>query len=118
MKLFFVLCSFEHEICNLHKYEMYDCDKFHDHLSWSWKNYDFRPRSMVISELCSLFGTVHEALALIPTYKQYNNKQYSAKLKVLPEAQWLSGRELDSRSRGFGFGPHRRHCIVSLSKTH
>ena len=31
-------------------------------------------------------------------------------------AQWLSGRVLDSRPRGRGFEPHRRHCIVSLSK--
>ena len=31
-------------------------------------------------------------------------------------AQWLSGRELDSRQRGGGFEPHRRHCVVSLSK--
>ena len=31
-------------------------------------------------------------------------------------AQWLSGRMLDSRPRGRGFMPHRRHCVVSLSK--
>ena len=31
-------------------------------------------------------------------------------------AQWLSGRLLDSRPKGRGFEPHRRHCIVSLSK--
>ena len=31
-------------------------------------------------------------------------------------AQWLSGRVLDSRLRGRGFEPHRRHCVVSLSK--
>ena len=31
-------------------------------------------------------------------------------------AQWLSGRGLDSRPKGRGFEPHRRHCIVSLSK--
>ena len=31
-------------------------------------------------------------------------------------AQWLSGRALDSRPKGRGFEPHRRHCIVSLSK--
>ena len=30
--------------------------------------------------------------------------------------QWLSGRVLDSRPKGRGFEPHRRHCIVSLSK--
>ena len=33
-------------------------------------------------------------------------------------AQWLSGRVLNWRLRGRGFEPHRRHCIVSLSKTH
>ena len=31
-------------------------------------------------------------------------------------ARWLSGRVLDSRPKGRGFKPHRRHCIVSLSK--
>ena len=31
-------------------------------------------------------------------------------------AQWLSGRLLDSRPKGRGFEPHRRHCVVSLSK--
>ena len=31
-------------------------------------------------------------------------------------AQWLSGRELDSRPLGYGFEPHLCHCVVSLSK--
>ena len=31
-------------------------------------------------------------------------------------AQWLSGRVIDSRLKGRGFKPHRRHCFVSLSK--
>ena len=31
-------------------------------------------------------------------------------------AQWLSGRVLDLRLKGRGFEPHRRHCLVSLSK--
>ena len=30
-------------------------------------------------------------------------------------AQWLSGRVLNSRPKGRGFEPHRRHCVVSLS---
>ena len=30
--------------------------------------------------------------------------------------QWLSGTVLDSRPRGRGFEPHRRNCVVSLSK--
>ena len=31
-------------------------------------------------------------------------------------AKWLSGRVLDSRPRGRRLEPHRRHCVVSLSK--
>ena len=31
-------------------------------------------------------------------------------------AQWLSGRVLDWRPKGPGFEPHRRNCVVSLSK--
>ena len=36
--------------------------------------------------------------------------------QLLEGAQWLSGRVLDSKPKGRGFGPHRHHCIVSLSK--
>ena len=32
--------------------------------------------------------------------------------------QWLSGRVLDWRLKDYGFEPHRRHCVVSLSKTY
>ena len=31
-------------------------------------------------------------------------------------AQWLSGRVLDSRPRGRGFEPQRRHCVVVLEQ--
>ena len=31
-------------------------------------------------------------------------------------SQWLSGTVLDSIPMGRGFEPHRRHCVVSLSK--
>ena len=31
-------------------------------------------------------------------------------------AQWLNGRVLDSRPRGSGFQPHRRHCVVVLEQ--
>ena len=37
-------------------------------------------------------------------------------IKLNSGAQWLSGRVLDSRPKGCGFKPHRRHCVVSLSK--
>ena len=32
------------------------------------------------------------------------------------EAQWLSGRVLDSRPRGRSFEPHRHHCLVVLEQ--
>ena len=31
-------------------------------------------------------------------------------------ARWLSGRVLDSRPRGRGVEPHRRHCVVVLEQ--
>ena len=31
-------------------------------------------------------------------------------------AQWLSGRVLDSRPKGSGLEPHRRHCVVVLEQ--
>ena len=34
----------------------------------------------------------------------------------LKGAQWLSGRVLDSRPKGRGFEPHRRHCVVVLEQ--
>ena len=33
-------------------------------------------------------------------------------------AHWLSGRVLDWRPRGSKFESHKRHCVVSLNKTH
>ena len=46
------------------------------------------------------------------------NNTLASTLKVKEGAQWLSGRVLDSRLRGYGFEPHRHYCVVSLSKTH
>ena len=43
---------------------------------------------------------------------------YMNKISEKKERQGLSGRVLDSRPRGRGFQPNRRHCFVSLSKTH
>ena len=41
---------------------------------------------------------------------------YSLFIFDLEGEQWLSGRVLDSRLKGRGFKPHRRYCVVSLSK--
>ena len=35
---------------------------------------------------------------------------------LLKGAQWLSGRAFDSRPKGRGFEPHRRHCVVVLEQ--
>ena len=37
-------------------------------------------------------------------------------IQLLKGAQWLSGRVLDSRPKGRGFEPHRRHCVVVLEQ--
>ena len=42
--------------------------------------------------------------------------EYDIIVLLTTGAQWLSGRGLDSRPKGRGFEPHRRHCVVSLSK--
>ena len=45
------------------------------------------------------------------------SKQFTMNIISMQQgAQWLSGRVLDSIPKGRGFEPHRRHCIVSLSK--
>ena len=36
--------------------------------------------------------------------------------RSLMGAQWLSDRVRDSRPRGRGFEPHRRHCVVVLEQ--
>ena len=41
---------------------------------------------------------------------------YNLSQNVFQGAQWLSGRVLDSRPKGRGFEPHRRHCIVVLEQ--
>ena len=53
------------------------------------------------------FSNVNEVL---------NGEQEKNSLFVCEGAQWLSGRVLDSRPRGHGLEPHRRHCIVVLEQ--
>ena len=45
-------------------------------------------------------------------------KSYEPFLTLLEKAraQWLSGRVLDSRPKGRGFEPHRRHWVVVLEQ--
>ena len=70
--------------------------------SWSW---DF-------FEISDLDGKC--------TYKQLflflANKVFWVDALYLNGAQWLSGWVLDSRPKGRGFEPHRRHCVVVLEQ--
>ena len=55
------------------------------------------------------------------TLTKFLNLQYSKDFNkciiiIIKGAQWLSGRVLDSRPRGHGFVPQRRHCVVVLEQ--
>ena len=61
----------------------------------------------------------HAFVAVCCFKKKKKKKKIRITIRVsndLEEGQWLSGRVFDSRPRGRGFEPHRRHCLVSLSK--
>ena len=60
---------------------------------------------MIINDRHSMFSVIKRFLL---------HKMHKSSCHV--GAQWLSGRVLDSRPKGRGFEPHRRHCVVSLSK--
>ena len=66
---------------------------------------------------------ITKSMSLLFYHAVYHSKNHViphsvivAILDIISEAQWLSGRVLDSRPRGRGFEPHQRHCVVSLSK--
>ena len=50
--------------------------------------------------------------------RKLNNLSVECNCHTIKEqgAQWLSGRVLDSRPKGRGFQPHRRHCVVVLEQ--
>ena len=48
-----------------------------------------------------------------PRFEISNNVVYATSKA---SDQWLSGWVLDSRPRGRGFEPHRRHCVVVLEQ--
>ena len=54
-------------------------------------------------------------ISSIPTYFE-NKESPIICYKFNKGAQWLSGRVLDSRPRGHGFEPHRRHSVVVLEQ--
>ena len=59
-------------------------------------------------------------LKLLKVLSSYNNALCDSSKIFLQQltkgAQWLSGRVLDSRPKGSGFEPHRRHSVVVLEQ--
>ena len=72
---------------------------------WSWQDGQFNSPHFFLGKLEQ---TVNQYFVHILSLVTDNNPSLGA--------QWLSGRVLDSRPKASGFKPHRRHCVVSLSK--
>ena len=66
----------------------------------NWRSLERRRKD---AHLCMMFKIDRRLVAI-------------SKEPTLQGAQWLSGRVLDSRPRGRGFEPHRRHCVVFLEQ--
>ena len=70
----------------------------------------------VLSNVCKMSYKMGSAIILnLWTLHSCMNCFHQTLVQVL-NIWGLSGRVLDSRPRGRGFEPHRRHCTVSLSK--
>ena len=72
--------------------------------------YDMNPRKQKktkgIYKVTVSIDTVHKFTLFLP----------SLTCSVLQGGLWLSGRVLDSRPRGWGLEPHRRHCVIVLEQ--
>ena len=80
---------------------------FHDQSSLKYRT---GPGSNSLTPL----SAVRHASVVIDCAKRPGINKY---VKITREgAQWLSGRVLDSRPKGRGFEPHRRHCVVVLEQ--
>ena len=73
-------------------------------------NYDHILTDFSNATLTSLYSFQKKVVCNITVFRYCNHKWTSS------GAQWLSGRVLDSRPKGSGFEPHRRHCVVVLEQ--
>ena len=95
------------------------------HFRIDWKS-ELSSSTNVFQEVAIIVRVNNEA-ALVNLYpfvlldsdhflKQQNFFNYGCLGNINKGGQWLSGRVLDSRPKGRGFEPHRRHCIVVLEQ--
>ena len=69
------------------------------------------------SEILVLFESLDEpGILIVHSIIQLLAIKLKGYLSLYKGAQWLSGRVLDSRPKGRGFEPHRRHCVVVLEQ--
>ena len=71
----------------------------------------------IFAKISGFTVTTPQTITLPPPYLSCYTIQHRNVVSIHDDAgsQWLSGRVFDSRPRG-RFEPHRRHCVVSLSK--
>ena len=70
----------------------------------------------VVLFVLMLYIPVNKFSLILQHFPVFLDKLSCSRTQHSEGAQWLSGRVLDSRPKGRGFEPHRRHCVVSLSK--
>ena len=80
-----------------------------------WLNIDHHHKSLYKFKECDKKDRI---MINVFTGQWYQGMAGSALLGLtqLQSSRERSGSVLDSRPRGRGFEPHRRHCVVSLSK--
>ena len=66
--------------------------------------------------LLEFYITTLNYVKLLFSQIQLASRLYTILQELIEGAQWLSGRVLDSRPKGSGFEPHRRHCVVVLEQ--
>ena len=67
---------------------------------------DINPRDIIVEQ--QKYSTLRKLYSLAEEGKTITSRG--------EEAQWLSGRVLDSRPRGRGLKPHQCHCVVVLEQ--
>ena len=76
-------------------------------------------RAHIQITLCSAINKSHHQLNRRLCLNQGSNSKPHSYITIsVKAALWLSGRVRNSRPRGRESEPDRRHCVMSLSKTH
>ena len=72
--------------------------------------------AVVVATACCCYVCIIGSLPVLPIV--FCCTLIFIKIVMAQGARWHSGRASDSELKGPGFDSHRRHHVVSLSKTH